>query len=35
MQEEITKHTKKIYREVKNKKHSTAEKIKEVAIEIL
>lgn len=34
MHDEITKHTTKIYREVKNKRHSTAEKIKEVAIEI-
>lgn len=34
MHDEITKHTTKIYQEVKNKRHSTAEKIKEVAIEI-
>ncbi|SFH76581.1 hypothetical protein [Halpernia frigidisoli] len=34
MQEEITKHTTKIYRETKNKKHSLSEKIKEIAIEI-
>lgn len=34
MQDEITKHTKKIYNEVKNPKHSFGEKVKEVFVEI-
>lgn len=34
MHEEITKHTKKIYNETKNTKHSFGEKIKEIFIEI-
>ena len=34
MQEEISKHTTKIYRETKNKKHSFSEKLKEITIEI-
>lgn len=34
MQDEITKHTTKIYRETKNKRHSLSEKIKEITIEI-
>lgn len=34
MQDEITKHTKKIYEEVKNEKHSFSEKVKEIIIEI-
>ncbi|MFL0162752.1 DUF6090 family protein [Aquirufa salirivi] len=35
MQEEIIKHTKKIYSEMNNKKHSFSEKVKEVLTEIL
>lgn len=35
MQEEVNKHTRKIFKEIKNKKHSFTEKLKEVAIEIL
>ena len=35
MQEEITKHSRKIYRQARNKKHSLSEKIKEITIEIL
>lgn len=35
MQDEITKHTKKIYKEVKNSKHTFGEKVKEIIIEIL
>jgi Tfp pilus assembly protein PilO len=35
MQDEIIKHTKKIYSEVNNKKHSFKEKVKEVLTEIL
>lgn len=35
MQDEITKHTKKIYKEVKNSKHTFSEKVKEIIIEIL
>ncbi|TRX36966.1 hypothetical protein FNW52_06925 [Flavobacterium sp. ZT3R18] len=34
MQEEILKHTKKAYKELKNKKHSFGEKTKEIIIEI-
>jgi hypothetical protein len=34
MQEEVTKHTRKIYRTMRKQKHSTAEKIKEILIEI-
>lgn len=34
MQEEITKHTKKIYHEVKNPQHRFSEKLKEIVIEI-
>jgi lipopolysaccharide export LptBFGC system permease protein LptF len=35
MQDEILKHTKKIYKEAKNPKHTFAEKLKEIFIEIL
>lgn len=35
MQQEIIKHTKKIYAEMKNRKHSLKEKVKEVLSEIL
>jgi hypothetical protein len=35
MQDEILKHTKKIFNEVKNPKHSFGEKIKEIIIEVL
>ena len=35
MQDEILKHTKKIYKEVKNPKHTVAEKLKEIIVEIL
>lgn len=35
MQDEIVKHTKKIYNEVKNPKHTFGEKVKEIIIEIL
>ena len=35
MQDEILKHTKKIYSEVKNPKHTFGEKVKEIIIEIL
>ena len=35
MQDEILKHTKKIYKEVKNPKHTVAEKLKEIIGEIL
>ena len=34
MQEEVKKHTKKIYNAMKNPKHTFADKIKEVSIEI-
>ncbi|MBL7681722.1 MAG: hypothetical protein JNK00_00050 [Flavipsychrobacter sp.] len=34
MVEEITKHTKKIYKEVRNTKHSFGEKVKDVIVEI-
>src|ERR1700749_2090837 len=34
MQDEVTKHTKKIYKTVKDKEHSFAEKAKEVIVEI-
>ena len=34
MQEEIVKHTEKIYKTVKSPKHSVGEKIKEILIEI-
>lgn len=34
MQEEITKHSKKIYKTVKNSKHTLGEKVKEIIIEI-
>lgn len=34
MQEEISKHTRKIYRETRNKKHSALEKFKEISVEI-
>jgi hypothetical protein len=34
MQDEVTKHTKKIYDTVKSRKHSFAEKLKEILIEI-
>ena len=34
MQEEVAKHTEKIYKTIKNKEHSAGEKIKEIAIEI-
>lgn len=34
MQEEVTKHTKKIYKTVKNTEHTLGEKIKEIIIEI-
>lgn len=34
MQEEISKHTRKIYRATRNKKHSAWEKFKEISIEI-
>ena len=35
MQDEILKHTKKIYNEIKSQKHSFGEKAKEIIIEIL
>jgi hypothetical protein len=35
MQEEVNKHTRKIFKEIKNKEHSFGEKLKEVTIEIL
>lgn len=35
MQNEITKHTKKIFKEMKNSKHTFGEKVKEIIIEIL
>ena len=35
MQDEILKHTKKIYTEVKNPKDTFGEKVKEIIIEIL
>lgn len=35
MQEEVKKHTKKIYNAMKNPKHTFADKLKEVSIEIL
>lgn len=34
MEEEISKHTRKIYRAARNKKHSTLDKVKEISIEI-
>ena len=34
MQEEVAKHTEKIYKTIKNKEHGAGEKIKEIAIEI-
>lgn len=34
MQDEVTKHTKKIYNEAKNPKHSFGEKVKEIFVEI-
>jgi hypothetical protein len=34
MQEEVAKHTEKIYKTIKNKEHGLGEKLKEVAIEI-
>ncbi|HEX7458437.1 MAG TPA: hypothetical protein VF301_08385 [Ginsengibacter sp.] len=34
MQDEVTKHTKKIYDTVKNPKHTFGEKVKEIIIEI-
>jgi hypothetical protein len=34
MQDEVTKHTEKIYRAMKNKEHSFLEKVKDVAVEI-
>src|SRR5471030_1938443 len=34
MQDEVTKHTKKIYKTVKDKEHTFAEKFKEVIVEI-
>lgn len=34
MQDEVTKHTKKIYKTVKDKEHSFAEKVKEIIVEI-
>lgn len=34
MQEEINKHTKKIYKAMKNQKHTLSEKVKEIIIEI-
>ncbi|RKR09221.1 hypothetical protein C8C83_0840 [Flavobacterium sp. 90] len=34
MQEEITKHSEKIYKTVKNKEHTLGEKVKEIIIEI-
>ena len=34
MQDEITKHTKKIYSTVKNSEHSLGEKLKEIIIEV-
>jgi hypothetical protein len=34
MQDEITKHSRKIYKAVKNPKHTLSEKVKEIAIEI-
>jgi len=34
MQEEINKHTKKIYKTMKNQKHTLSEKVKEIIIEI-
>src|SRR4051812_37877948 len=35
MEDEILKHTKKAYREMKNQKHSFWEKVKEIFIEVL
>lgn len=35
MQDEIVKHTKKIYDELKNRKHTFGDKLKEVCVEIL
>lgn len=35
MQDEVTKHTRKIFKTIKNPSHSLAEKLKEIAIEIL
>ena len=35
MQDEVSKHTKKVFEEFKNTRHSTAEKIKEIVIEIV
>ena len=34
MQEEVTKHSRKIYKTVKNPKHTVSEKVKEIIIEI-
>jgi hypothetical protein len=34
MQEEVAKHTEKIYKTIKNEEHSFGEKIREIAIEI-
>ena len=34
MQEEISKHSKKIYKTVKNSEHTLGEKVKEIIIEI-
>jgi len=34
MQEEITKHSNKIYKTVKNSEHTLGEKVKEIIIEI-
>ena len=35
MQDEVLKHTEKIYKTIKNKKHSLKDKLKEIIIEIL
>jgi len=35
MQEEVAKHTEKIYKTIKSREHSLAEKFKEIVIEIL
>lgn len=34
MQEEITKHSEKIYKTVKNSEHTLGEKVKEIIVEI-
>ena len=35
MEEEIKKHSKKIYKTAKSQKHTTGEKVKEIIIEII